>query len=309
MKKDSQEKSYEEVLSCPECGSSEVAYTVSDIVCKNCGTCIDQIYVATHFIDRAEGTRRGSPESRRGKTTMFNHKDIRPGEKRAQFQRLYRTENGTYDAIEEHRSRFILIFNALGLSEKDKNHLLYQIKKKYHELKRKGKKVTNIFLIAAALTIRYIKRIKRPESLGDVVKIFKQHNCKLSAKAVRDYIIENNMTYQTSKPIEWIEHHMAKIRNDPNIRSKLAQMQKEQIEFDVLLMKIERIAMKLAKIRTNGRKASVLSASCIFLAGELIGHTITGENLFTKEDIARTCNVPTTTIRHHYNYLKSLISK
>lgn len=299
----------EERIKCPDCGSEDIITTVSDMVCRNCGTCIDKIYVATHFISHTEGERMGSPCSMRGKTTTFKHKDIKPGAKREKFSRLYKVENSSYDAIEEHRSRFLLIFDRLGLNENEKNHLMNQIKQKYRALKRANKKVSNIFLIAAVLTIRYLKRMKRPESIGDVVKIFKEQNCKLSTKAVRDYIIENGITYQTSKPVEWVEKHITKIKNDSNIQNKLVQLRIEKIDFDILLTKVEKMAMKLANVKADGRKASVLSASCIFLAGELIGNQLTGAPLFTKEDISRSCGVPTTTVRNHYNYLKSMLAQ
>jgi len=298
-----------EELICPECGSNVIIQTTSDYVCKECGTCIEPVFLSTQFIERnSYGARTGSPEARRAvKSTSFRIFDVKPGAQRRKYQRLQRTENSTYDAIEEQRSRILSILTALHLSERDKNDIMFEIKKRYQEAKRANKKVTNIFLIASAVTIKFMQNRKRPENLVEVVKVYKNFGCKLSAKAVRDYILENNIVYRPSQPSQFIARYMASIRNSTAIRKKLKEWEKDEMVINKLLLTIEKMALKLSYLKIRGKKPSVFSASCIFLASELVGKKFFNKQLFSKEEISRLCNVPSTTLSSHYKTLKEYL--
>lgn len=102
---------------------------------------------------------------------------------------------------------------------------------------------------------------------------------------------------------------MGSLRNSPSIRKKLTILTNgDDLELDMLYTTIERMATKLSAVKTNGRKPSVLSASCIYLAAELLGIKIIGESILTKDEMSRICKIPTTTMRAHIKYLKSQIN-
>jgi transcription initiation factor TFIIIB Brf1 subunit/transcription initiation factor TFIIB len=290
---------------CKECGSTSFATTISDIVCSECGTVFDRIIEGSHFLERGkEGEKTGSPESRRSKSTFFKVYDAHSAEKREKYRRLFNVANSQYDAIEENKSRLLGILTRIGLSENQRNDIMFELKRKYNDERRKGNKITNIFLIAAALTIRFMKNQGRATSINDIVALFKAHGCKLSAKAVRDYIIENNLNYRTSSAKEFIPKYMTKIRTNAMLRDRLSQINPDD-EFNVekMLTTIEKLAHKLSEIKTNGRRPSVFSVSCIFLATNLVGQRYLGQQLISKEEISRYCQIPATTLRQHCKYV------
>ena len=297
----------EEEIVCEECGRTGLVQTRSDVVCRNCGTVVDQIFEGTHFVERSsDASRMGSPESRRGKSTYFRFFDAEIGMSRDRFRRIWNAENSVYDAIQENKSRLLGILSRIGLTENQKNDILYELNKIYNDAKRLNQKVTNIFLIACALTIKYLKNKGHATSISDIVKIFKEHNCKLSAKAVRDYILENNINYLASSAEEFIPKYMAKLRSNYRFRSKLEQIDPEDdLKAEKVLTTIEKLALKLSQIKPNGRKPSTYSVSCIFLASNLVGQRFIGEELLTKEEIARVCQIPSTTLREHCRFLTS----
>ncbi|MHA1304491.1 MAG: TFIIB-type zinc ribbon-containing protein [Candidatus Heimdallarchaeaceae archaeon] len=304
-----QESLTKELFACPECGSSSFVETISDLVCRKCGLVLEQRIESTHFLDKGEeGTRYGSPESRRCHSTFFITNEAKPGEKREKYKRMWYTENSSYDAIDEQKSRILSILTKLGLTTNQKNDILYELRKMYNDEKRNGNKVTNIFLLASALTIRYMKNKKLPVSIRSVVDIFKSYGCKLSAKAVRDYIISNNIAYKCTDPSLYVSKYMAKLRNNYEIRAMLKTVAEDEIGVDKILTTIERIATKLSSIDPNGRRPSVLSVSCIYLATELLGQKMIGSSLLSKKQLSELCNVPSTTMRAHCNYLKNQIN-
>jgi len=306
MAKQQEAKANEDELVCPECGSKDFIKTVSDYVCRNCGICVAPIFVSTQFVDRnSDGVRSGSPESRRAvRSTSFRLLDVPPGEQRKKYHRLRRAENSEYDALEEQKSRILAILTSLNLSERDKDGILFEIKKRYMEAKRANKKVSNIFLIVAAITIKFMQNRKRPENLVEVVKVFKSFGCKLSAKAVRDYILENNIVYRPAQPAQFIPKYMASMRNSEKIKNKLREFESDEATINKVLLTIEKIALKLSYLKIRGKKPSVFSASCIFLASELVGKKFFNKQIFSKEDISRLCKVPSTTLSSHYKSLK-----
>ncbi|NPD90524.1 MAG: hypothetical protein HGN29_17560 [Asgard group archaeon] len=289
---------------CTDCGSSSFTTTRSDIVCQSCGVVYDRILEGSHFLERGqEGERIGSPESRRGKTTYFKVNDVYTAEKRDQFRRMFYTENSQYDAVEENKSRLLAILTQIGLSENQRNDIMFELKKNYNDERRNGKKVTNIFLIAAALTIRYMKNQGKATSINDIVNLFKAYQCKLSAKAVRDYIIETNMNYRSSSAKDFVPKMMAKLRNNETIRSRLNQINpQDELNVDKMLTSIERIATKLTEIKANGRKPSTFSVAAIFLATNMVGKRYVGQPLVTKEEISRYLHIPSTTLREHCKF-------
>ncbi|MHA1219735.1 MAG: hypothetical protein ACTSO5_13815, partial [Candidatus Heimdallarchaeaceae archaeon] len=139
-------------------------------------------------------SRMGSPESRRNTvSTSFRVYDAN-ADMRDKFRRLYNAANSSYDACEENKGRILSILTRLGFSEHARNDLMFELKKIYAAEKRKGNKVTNIFLVCTALTIKHMKNRGMACSINDIVNIFKESGTKLSSKAVRDYIIESGMS-------------------------------------------------------------------------------------------------------------------
>ena len=306
---------------CPECGGSNFIETVSDVVCRKCGLVIDQRYSSDHFID-SDSTdwrknRFGSPESRRSKNTYFSSFEVSPGESRAQFQRMWFAEKKLeYDAIEENKSRLLNILTKLGFSSNQKNQIMYELRKRYEAEKRAGNKVSNIFLLASALVIILSKNLNIPVSIRTVVDIFKSYGCKISSKAVRDYIITNNLTYTKSSTSVWVTKHMATLRSDLSIRGQIRQelqnvgntLEITELDIDKILTSIELFAVKLSKIDAKSRRPSVLSVACIFLASEMIAEKI-NISLFNQAFLARTCKVSPATLRSHLLYLRNNIKK
>ncbi len=295
----------EDEIVCEECGKATLVETRSDVVCRNCGVVKDKIYEGTHFIERStNSSRMGSPESRRGKSTYFRFYDSTAGKNRDSYRRMWNAEHSVYDAIQENKSRLLGILTRIGLTENQKNDVMYELSKIYNDAKRTNKKVTNIFLIACALTIKYLKNKGHATSISDVVKIFKEHNCKLSAKAVRDYILENNINYKANSAEEFVPKYMAKLRANHVFRRKLKEIDpNDYLKDEKVLTTIEKLALKLSQIKLNGRKPSTFSVSCIFLASNLVGQRFIGSELLTKEEISRVCQIPSTTLREHCRFL------
>ncbi|MBY9001953.1 MAG: hypothetical protein KGD64_13630 [Candidatus Heimdallarchaeota archaeon] len=297
----------EEEIVCEECGQEALVETRSDIVCRNCGVVKDKIYYGTHFIERStDSSRMGSPESRRGKSTYFRFYDAEAGMDRDRYRRMWNAEHSIYDAIQENKSRLLGILTRIGLTENQKNEIMFELNKIYSDAKRTNQKITNIFLIACALTIKYLKNKGHATSISDIVKIFKEHKCKLSAKAVRDYILENNISYKVSSAEEFIPKYMGKLRSNDDFRRKLEEIDpQDELKADKVLTTIEKLALKLSQIKSNGRKPSTFSVSCILLASNLVGQRFMGEELLTKEEISRVCKIPSTTLREHCRFLTS----
>ena len=295
----------EEDLKCPDCNKEMFVKTISDLVCKHCGSVVDRIIEGSHFVDRGtDGERMGSPESRRGKSTYFKYFDARAGEQRDFFRRLRNVDSSQYHAVEENKSRLLAILTKLGLTENERNDVLFELKKKYNSEKRKNRKITNIFLIATAIVIKHMKNKGRAVSINDIVSIFKAHNCKLSAKAVRDYIIENNMNYFSSSAREFVPKYMAKLKSNTDLRERLSFINpNDELNVEKLLTTIEKLAIKLSDIKNNSRRPSVFSVSCIFLATNLVGQRYAGQQLISKEEISRFCKIPSTTLREHCKYV------
>jgi transcription initiation factor TFIIIB Brf1 subunit/transcription initiation factor TFIIB len=289
---------------CPECGSLAFATTRSDIVCQSCGVVFDRIIEGSHFLERGQqGERIGSPESRRGKTTYFKVNDVYTPEKRDKYRRLFNTENSQYDACEENKSRLLAILTQIGLSENQRNDIMFELKKKYNDERRNGNKVTNIFLIAAAITIKYMKNQGKATSINDIVNLFKAYQCKLSAKAVRSYILETNMNYRSSSAKDFVPKMMAQLRNNKTILYRLSQINPhDELNVDKMLTSIERLATKLTEIKSNGRKPSTFSVAAIFLASNMVSKRYTGQPLLTKEEISRYLHIPSTTLREHCKF-------
>ena len=297
----------EDQIVCEECGEAMLVQTRSDIVCRNCGTVVDRIFEGTHFIERSsDSARMGSPESRRGKSTYFRFYDAAVGSHRDRYRRMWNAEHSVYDAIQENKSRLLAILTRIGLTENQKNEIMFELNKIYSDDKRKGKKVTNIFLIACALTIKYLKNKGQATSISDIVNIFKEHNCKLSSKAVRDYIIETNMNYKASSAEEFVPKFLAKLRRNDDFRKRLEKIDpQDDLKVEKVLTTIEKLAIKLSQIKSNGRKPSTFSVSCILLASNLVGKRFTGDEILTKEEISRICKIPSTTLREHCRFLTS----
>jgi len=290
---------------CEECGKVMMVETRSYIVCRNCGTVHDRIFEGTHFVERSsDSLRMGSPESRRGKSTYFRFFDAAVGQNREKYRRMWNAEHSIYDAIKENKSRLLGILTRIGLSENQKNEVMFQLNRIYASDKRKGKKVTNIFLIACAIVIKYLKNKGQATSISDIVKIFKEHNCKLSSKAVRDYILDNNIGYKTSSAEEFIPKYMVKLKSNEGLRRRLSEIDpSDDLKADKVLTTIECLALKLSQIKSNGRKPSTYGVSCIFLASNLVGQRYLGTDILTKEEISRVCQIPSTTLREHVRYL------
>ena len=297
----------EEEIFCEECGKATLVKTRSDIVCRNCGVIKDKIYEGTHFVERStDSSRMGSPESRRGKSTYFRFYEAPAGKNRDSYRRMWNAEHSVYNAIQENKSRLLGILSRIGLTENQKNDIMFQLNKIYNDAKRSNQKVTNIFLIACAITIKYLKIKGHATSISDVVKIFKEHNCKLSAKAVRDYILENNINYTANSAEEFVPKYMAKLRANLVFRGKLQALDpNDDLKDEKVLTTIEKLALKLSQIKSNGRKPSTFSVSCIFLASNLVGHRYIGQELLTKEEISRVCQIPSTTLREHCRFLNT----
>ncbi|MHA1203209.1 MAG: hypothetical protein ACTSQ4_11915 [Candidatus Heimdallarchaeaceae archaeon] len=295
----------EDEMLCEECGKAMLVETRSYVVCRNCGTVVDRIFEGTHFVERSTASlRMGSPESRRGKSTYFRFFDAAAGQHRDKYRRMWNAEHSIYDAIKENKSRLLGILTRIGLTENQKNEVMFQLNRIYAGDKREGKKVTNIFLIACAITIKYLKNKGHATSISDIVKIFKEHNCKLSAKAVRDYILDNNISYRTSSAEEFIPKYMAKLKSNEVLRDRLEKMDPlDDLKVEKMLTTIESLALKLSKIKSNGRKPSTFGVSCIFLATNLVGQRFSGTDILTKEEISRVCQIPSTTLREHVRYL------
>ncbi len=298
----------QEQYQCPECNKTEFISDVQrgDIICRNCAVVVDTVFEGTHFLDRGDGpdSRMGSPESRRNSiSTSFRVYDAN-ADMRDKFRRLYNTANSSYDAIEENKSRILAILTRLGFSEHSRNDLVYELKKIYADEKRKGNKVTNIFLVSAALTIKHIKNKGMACSINDIVNIYKEAGTKLSAKAVRDYIIESGMSYRTSSAESFIPKYLAQLKSNETIRQRLENIDPEdELAYEKLITSIETIATKLSHIKVNGRKPSVFSVSCLYIAANLVGQRYLGEQLISKEEISRFLSVPSTTLREHCKYV------
>jgi transcription initiation factor TFIIIB Brf1 subunit/transcription initiation factor TFIIB len=294
---------------CVECGSTDFISEVTrgDVVCRWCGVVNDKIIEGSHFLDRSDGidSRTGSPESRRGHSTSFRVFDANT-DQRDKYRRMYNAENSAYDAISENKARILTILTRLGLSEHARNDLMFELKKIYAAEKRKGNKITNIFLVTAALTIKHMKNRGIPCSINDIVNLFKEHNCKLSSKAVRDYIIETNMNYRTSSAKEFVPKYLAKLKEVETFKERLANVHPEdELSFEKMATTIQRMATKLCDINVNGRKPSVFAVSCIFLATNMVGQRYLGQPLITKEEISRYLRTPSTTLREHCRYVQT----
>ncbi len=306
-----EEEEEESGMFCPDCNSNDIVETHSDYCCRKCGAVVERRMESTHFLSRSsDGERSGSPESiRSSKSTSFRVLDAKAGEKREKWRRLWKSENSQYCAISENKSRLLNILTNLGLSETATNEIMFELKKTYSAERRKGNKVTNIFLIGAAITLKQLKNKKRATSINTIVSTFKNYGCKLSSKSVRDYIMENNIALRSTSPAIFVNQHMGRLRNSPSVRKKLSILTNgDDLELDMLYTTIERMATKLSAVKTNGRKPSVLSASCIYLAAELLGIKIIGESILTKDEMSRICKIPTTTMRAHVKYLKAQIN-
>jgi len=298
----------QEQYQCPECNNTEFISDIQrgDIICRNCAVVVDTVFEGTHFLDRGDGpdSRMGSPESRRNSiSTSFRVFDAN-ADMRDKFRRLYNTANSSYDAIEENKSRILAILTRLGFSEHSRNDLVYELKKIYADEKRKGNKVTNIFLVSAALTIKHMKNKGLACSINDIVNIYKEAGTKLSAKAVRDYIIESGMSYRTSSAESFIPKYLALLKSNEILKQRLANIDPtDELAYDKLITSIETIATKLSQIKVNGRKPSVFSVSCLYIAANLVGQRYLGEQLISKEEISRFLSVPSTTLREHCRYV------
>jgi len=151
-------------------------------------------------------------------------------------------------------------------------------------------------------------------SIRTVVDVFKSYGCKISSKAVRDYIISNNLAYTNSSTSVWVTKHMATLRSDLSIREQIRQelqnvgdsLEITELDIDKILTSIELFAVKLSKIEAKSRRPSVLSVACIFLASEMIAEKI-NITLFNQAFLARTCKVSPATLRSHLIYLRSNI--
>ncbi len=296
-------------LVCPECGGENFAYTNSDVVCKNCGLVIDQIYDGTHFLED-ENSRYGSPESRRFHSTFFKAKETSPGNKRKKYTRLWMAENSVYDPLNEQGTRILNILTKLGLSSHQKNDILFKLKKLYAEEKRKLGKVTNIFLLASAITIEYMKNKRMPVSVKTVVEAYKENGCKLSIKAVREYITKNNLNYRTSSAIHYIPKHIGKLRTDYYMRNKIRKLlNNDDLAVDNYFVTVEKIALNLCKVDNRGKKPSVFSVASVLLALKMVNNKMfKKDDIFTKAELARFYDYPVVTIRKHYNFLKEKIN-
>ncbi|MFW9853118.1 MAG: hypothetical protein ACFFDS_09250 [Candidatus Thorarchaeota archaeon] len=292
-------------LICPECGENTFATTRSDIVCKNCASVVERVIEGSHFLSRGESERMGSPESRRGgKSTFFKIHDANAGEKRERYKRLWNVENSIYHAVDEQKSRLLSILTKIGLSENERNSVMFELKKVYNQERFNKRKVTNIFLLAAAITIKQLKNKGRATSINDIVGIFKAHGCKLSSKSIRDYILDHNMSYKTSSAKQFVPVYLAKLKSNDVLRDRLNQINpKDELVVDKMFTTIERIATKLSEIKQSGRKPSVFSVSCLYVATCMVGQRYTGSNLLTKEEISRFCNIPSTSLRDHTRFL------
>ncbi len=296
-------------LTCADCGGTKFISEVTrgDVVCRYCGIVADRILECSHFLDRSDGpdSRFGSPESRRGHSTSFRVFEAHI-EQRDKYRRMYNAENSAYDAVQESKGRILAILTRLGLSENARNDLMFELNKIYLSEKRKGNKVTNIFLICAALTIKHMKNKGLPCSINDIVNIFKEHHCKLSAKAVRDYIMDTNMNYRTSSAKEFVPKYLAQLKAIDDFKERLANIHPEdELGFEKMSTTIQRLATKLCEIKVNGRKPSVFAVSCIFLATNMVGQRYLGEQLITKEEISRYLSTPSTTLREHCRYVQT----
>jgi len=292
---------------CITCGGTEFAETISDVVCKNCGTVVDRIFQGNQYMGQ-DGQRRGAPESRRGHSTYFRVSDVFSKENKDKYIRLKNVENCSYDAIQENKTRLLTMLEQLGLTENEKNDILYELRKKYASEKRNGKKVTNIFLLAAAITLKQVKNREKAISINDIVNLFKSHGCKLSSKAVRDYILKNGISYKITPAREFVPKYMAKLKTNPSLVEKLKAMKSDdELAVEKMLTTIEKIALRLAEMKTYGRRPSVFSVSCIYVATSLVGERYLGESLFTKEEISRLCEIPSTTLREHCKFVKNQI--
>lgn len=296
-------------LTCVDCGGTEFISVVTrgDVVCRFCGIVADRIIEGSHFLDRCDGpdARTGSPESRRGHSTSFRVFDAQV-ENRDKYRRMYNAENSAYCAISENKGRILTILTRLGLSEHSRNDLMYELNKIYAAEKRKGNKITNIFLLTAALTIKHMKNKGVPCSINDIVNLFKEHHCKLSAKAVRDYIMDTNMNYKTTPAKEFVPKFLAELKEIESFKSRLENVHPEdELGFEKMTTTIQRLATKLCDIKVNGRKPSVFAVSCIFLATNMVGLRYSGQPLITKEEISRYLRTPSTTLREHCKYVQT----
>ncbi|MHA1200860.1 MAG: hypothetical protein ACTSQF_16210 [Candidatus Heimdallarchaeaceae archaeon] len=296
-------------LTCADCGGTEFISEITrgDVVCRYCGIVAERILEGSHFLDRSEGpdARTGSPESRRGHSTSFRVFDAQ-AEHRDKYRRMYNAENSAYDAVSENSGRILTILTRLGLSEHARNDLMFELKKIYAAEKRKGNKITNIFLITAALTIRHMKNKGVPCSINDIVNIFKEHHCKLSSKAVRDHIMDTNMNYKTSSAREFVPKYLAELKAIESFKERIENVHPEdELGFEKMTTTIQRLATKLCDIKVNGRKPSVFAVSCIFLATNMVGQRYIGQPLITKEEISRYLRTPSTTLREHCRYVQT----
>lgn len=299
-------KTLQETLTCVDCGGTEFSYDIrrGDVVCRRCGIVAEKIFEGSHFLDRSEDARTGSPESRRSHSTSFRVNEAHV-EKRPKYRRMYQAENSQYSAIEENKARILTILTRLGLSEHTRNDLMYELNKIYASEKRKGNKITNIFLVTAALTIKYLKNKGIPCSINDIVALFKEHHCKLSSKAVRDYILDSNMNYTTSPAKSFVPKYLAELKEIESFKERLENIHPEdELGYEKLTTTIQRLATKLCDLKVNGRKPSVFAVSCIFLSINMVGKRFIGEPLITKEEISRFLGTPSTTLREHVRYVQ-----
>ena len=298
----------QEQYACPECNGVEFISDVQrgDVICRGCSIVVDKILEGTHFLDRGDGpdSRMGSPESRRNTvSTSFRVYDAN-ADMRDKFRRLYNAANSSYDAVEENKGRILSILTRLGFSEHARNDLMFELKKIYAAEKRKGNKVTNIFLVCTALTIKHMKNRGMACSINDIVSIFKESGTKLSSKAVRDYIIESGMSYKNSSAESFIPKYLALLKSNDVLRQRLENIDPDdELAYEKLITSIETIATKLSQIKVNGRKPSVFSVSCLYIATNLVGERYLGEPLISKEEISRFLSVPSTTLREHCRYV------
>ncbi|MHA1217720.1 MAG: hypothetical protein ACTSO5_03445, partial [Candidatus Heimdallarchaeaceae archaeon] len=141
-------------------------------------------------------------------------------------------------------------------------------------------------------------------SINDIVNIFKESGTKLSSKAVRDYIIESGMSYKNSSAESFIPKYLAQLKSNDVLRQRLENIDPDdELAYEKLITSIETIATKLSKIKVNGRKPSVFSVSCLYIATNLVGERYIGEQLISKEEISRFLSVPSTTLREHCRHV------
>lgn len=305
-------------ITCPECGNTNFAVTKSSKVCKICGVVIESLYRVNHWQGRFENSERfGSPESRRHtSSTFFKYNEAKSNKKRSKYRRFRRLSNGTeYDAIEENLSRMLNILTTIGLSDNERNNLIYELKSIYVDAKRNNEKINNIFLLACALTIKLLKRKGRAASIQDVVSVYKQFGCKISAKAVRDHILDHNIRYLRSSKDQYITKYMAKLRSDKNSRSKILEFAKRNIESNIdedleinkVFTTIERMAFKIAKLNTGAKKTSVIAVAGIYIASKLIATKHGKDSILTKSALSSLLDVQQSTLHNHVNYLSERI--